>query len=163
MHLSKTTWIAISGVIWFIVGVGLLTLGLNFIVFKAQIEAHETTSLIAKLSPIAGGREQAALVLIVIGLILGFMKGRFVFVKTVKKVVERILKLELPIKFSQVYSKGYLILIGGMVMLGMSMKWLGLPDEVRGLIDVAIGSALMNGAMAYFRVALVINKEMKKT
>ncbi|MBS0604000.1 MAG: hypothetical protein JSS60_03065 [Verrucomicrobia bacterium] len=163
MHLSKTTWIAISGVVWFIVGVGLLTLGLNFIVFKAQMEAHETTSLIAKMAPVAGGREQAALALITIGLIIGFIKGRFVLVKTVRRVVERILKLELPIKFSEVYSKGYLILIGGMILLGMSMKWLGLPAEVRGLIDVAIGSALMNGATAYFRVALAVNKEMKKS
>lgn len=163
MHLSKTTWIAVSGVIWFVVGIGLLTLGLNFIVFKAQIELDETTSLIAKISPIAGGREQAALALIITGLILGFVKGRFVLVKTVRRVVERILSLDVPVKFSQVYSKGYMALIGGMILLGMSMKWIGLPAEVRGLIDVAIGSALMNGATAYFRIAFAVSRQMDKT
>jgi hypothetical protein len=163
MRLGKTAWIAISGVIWFVVGIGLLTLGLNFIVYKAQVEVHETTSLIARLSSLAGGREQAALALIVVGLIIGFLKGRFVLVKTVKRVVERILSLEEPFKFSQVYSRGYLILIGSMILLGLSMKWLGLPSEIRGLIDVAIGSALMNGASAYFRVALHVKKELKKT
>ena len=61
MHLSKTSWIVISGLVWFIVGIGLLTLGLNFIVFKAQVDLADTTSLIAKLSPLTGGREQAAL------------------------------------------------------------------------------------------------------
>jgi hypothetical protein len=160
MRLSKSTWIAISGVIWFIVGMGLLTLGLNFIVYKAQIEFHETTSLIAKIAPLAGGREKAALTLIIIGLIIGFIKGRFVLAKTVRRVVERIVKLNPPIKFFQVYSKGYLLLMTGMILLGLSMKWLGLPMEIRGTIDVAIGSALMNGAVAYFRTAFTVHREL---
>lgn len=160
MRLSKTTWIAISGVIWFIVGIGLLTLGLNFIVYKAQIESHETTSLIAKIAPLAGGREKAALILIVIGLIIGFIKGRFALAKTVRRVVDRILKLDPPIKFSQVYSKGYLLLIAVMILLGLSMKWLGLPMEIRGTIDVAIGSALMNGGVAYFRMAFAVQRKI---
>jgi hypothetical protein len=159
MHLSKTTWIAISGMIWFIIGIGLLTLGLNFIIYKAQIEFHETTSLIAKIAPLAGGRERAALTLIVIGLIIGFIKGRFVLVKTVRRVVERILRLTPPIKFSEVYSKGYLMLIGAMILLGMSMKWLGFPMEIRGVVDVAIGSALMNGGVAYFRTAFAVHRQ----
>ncbi len=160
MSLSKTTWIAISGIVWFVVGVGLLTLGLNFIVYRAHIECHETTSLIAKIAPLTGGREQAALTLIVIGLIIGFIKGRFALAKTVKRVVERILKLDPPIKFSQVYSKGYLLLMVGMILLGLSMKWLGLPVEIRGMIDVAIGSALMNGAVAYFRTAFAVQRKI---
>jgi hypothetical protein len=162
MRISKAAWIAISGLIWFVVGVGLLTMGLHFIIHKAQIELGETTSLIAKISPLAGGREQAALALITIGLIIGFIKGRFVLAKTVKRVSERILSLEPPLKLSQVYSRGYLFLIGGMVLLGMSMKYLGFPADIRGLIDVAIGSALMNGASVYFRVAMHVRKELKK-
>jgi hypothetical protein len=162
MRLSKTTWIAISGMIWFVVGVGLLTLGINFIVFKAQMEVHETTSLIAKIAPMAGGREKAALALIAMGLIIGFIKGRYVLVKTVRRVVERILTLPSPVKMSQIYSRGYLMLISGMILLGLSMKWLGLPTEIRGLIDVAIGSALMNGAVAYFRIAFAVDKEASK-
>jgi len=159
MHLSKTTWIAISGIIWFIIGVGLLTLGLNFIVYKAQMEIHETSSLIAKIAPLAGGRDHAALALILTGLVLGFIKGRFVLIKSVQRVVGRILKLTPPIKIYQVYSQGYLFLIGGMILLGLSMKWLGLPVDIRGTIDVAIGSALMNGAVAYFRLAFAVNKQ----
>ena len=161
MPLSKTAWIVISGLIWFMVGIGLLTLGLNFIVFKAQMDLADMTSLIAKLSPLTGGREQAALALITIGLIIGFIKGRFILGKTVRRVSERILSLPQPVKFAQVYSKGYLMLIGGMILLGLSMKWLGIPTDVRGTVDVAIGSALMNGAMAYFRVAFAVKKELR--
>lgn len=162
MRLSKTLWITISGVIWLIVGIGLLTLGLNFIVHKAQIDFQETTSLIAKITPLAGSRQQAALLLITLGLVIGFIKGRFVLTKTVRRVVERIMSRQPPIRFSEVYSRGYLLLIGGMILMGLSMKWLGLPEDIRGLVDVAIGSALMNGASAYFRVALQIHKQLKK-
>ena len=73
------------------------------------------------------------------------------------------MSLQQPIKFAQVYSRGYLMLIAGMILLGLSMKWLGLPSEIRGVVNVAIGSALMNGAMAYFRVAFAVNKEMGKS
>jgi hypothetical protein len=159
MHLSKTAWIVISGVIWLIVGIGLLTLGLNLIIFKAQLDPTDTLSLIAKLAPLTGGREQAALVIVAAGLILGFIKGRYVLGKTVKRVAERIFSLSYPIRFSQVYHKSYLLLIGCMIFLGLLMKWTGLPLEIRGTVDVAIGSALMNGAMAYFRIALAVNKQ----
>lgn len=160
MHLSKVSWILISGLIWFVVGMGLLILGMNFIILKTQLDPMETSSLIAKLTPFSGGREQAALALIVMGLLIGFMKGRYVLVKTVRRVAERILSLHPPVRLSQVYSKGYLLLIGGMVALGISIKWLGIPLEIRGAVDVAIGSALINGAVAYFRLAMAIRKEL---
>ena len=162
MHLSKTAWSVISGTIWFVIGIGLLTLGMNFIVFTAQAPIQEGNSIMAVLASIAGGTEQGALALITVGLIAGFVKGRFVLSKTTKRVVSRIVSLPDPVSFSQVYSKGYFFLIGGMVLLGMSMKYLHLPLEVRGFVDVAVGSALMNGASAYFRAAFTVHKELKK-
>ncbi len=163
MNLSKTAWIVISGMIWFIVGIGLLTLGMNFIVSIAQSSFQGGSPLINWLSSFAGGSEQGALALITFGLIVGFIKGRFVLAKTSKRIVNRILALEDPVSFSKIYSKGYFFLIGGMVLLGMSMKWLHLPLEIRGFIDVAVGSALMNGASAYFRSAFAVHKQLKKS
>jgi hypothetical protein len=161
MGLSRASWVAISGVLWLVVGIGLMTLGLNFVVHTAQFSHGDTTSWIAKLDPLAGGREQAALVLVAIGLIIGFIKGRFVLVKSVKRVVTRILSLPLPLKLSQVYHPAYLALIGSMVFIGMALKWLNLPMEVRGTIDIAIGSALINGSLLYFRAAFAVHKETK--
>ena len=60
MHLSKTAWIVISGVIWFVVGIGLLTLGMNFIMVTAQAPIQNGNSVMAWLSSAAGGQEQAA-------------------------------------------------------------------------------------------------------
>ena len=158
MKFSKTTWIAISGGVWFVVGVGLMTLGLRFIVQKAELGHGDTTSLIARLAPSMGGRDHAAMGLITVALLIGFMKGRFVLVKTVQRVVHRILSLAEPVQFRQVYGRGYLFLIGGMILLGMSLKWLPVPIEVRGAVDVAVGAALINGSMAYFRVAFLTQK-----
>jgi hypothetical protein len=39
-----------------------------------------------------------------------------------------------------------------MVLLGLVIRFLPIPIDARGLVDVAIGSALINGAMLYFRV-----------
>jgi hypothetical protein len=153
--------IVFSGLLWLGIGAYLLTLGMRFVVGVAQGAVGDTTSLIAIFSPLAGGREQAALLLIIIGLLIGFLKGRFVFTKTVQKVVQRIISLPMPIKLSQVYGARYLGLIGGMILLGMSLKWFHLPLEIRGMIDVAIGSALMNGALLYFRSAAAFRKQKR--
>jgi hypothetical protein len=84
---------------------------------------------------------------------IGFAKGRLVLSKTVDRVVKRIRSLQVPIRASQIYARSYWILIGSMVALGFAMRFLPIPLDARGLIDVAIGSALVNGAMLYFRAA----------
>ncbi len=129
------TFITLSGLVWLVVGIFLLMKGLSLI----------TTGY--------ADADQTALLLISLGLAIGFVKGRFVLSKTVKRVVDRINSLPLPIQVSQVYSKGYYFLIGGMILLGMSMRWLPIPIAIRGTVDVAIGFALMNGAIQYFRAA----------
>jgi len=150
MSKRCTFWIAFSGLMWFVVGTFLLVFGVKLIV-HASLEQGAGAFLLGKLHHVMKSKERAALLLLVLALVLGFMKGRLVLSKTVTRVVKRIAALPEPIKASQVYSIGYLALIGCMVLLGMSMKWLCIPLDVRGGIDVAVGSALMNGGMLYFR------------
>ncbi|MBY0529473.1 MAG: hypothetical protein K2P51_04705 [Rhabdochlamydiaceae bacterium] len=158
MRLKHIPLIVLSGLLWFGIGIFLMTLGLNFIV-EAAANKETPSFLIRTFTKLAGNQEQSALFLIVIGLALGFIKGRVVLAKSAARVVKRILSLPNPVPLSQAYGKGYLMLIAGMVMLGMSLKWLQLPLDFRGLIDVAIGSALMNGAIAYIRHADAIRKQ----
>lgn len=150
MSKRCTFWIAFSGLVWFVVGTFLLVFGVKFIV-HASLEQGERAFLLGKLVHVMKSKERATLLLLVSALLLGFMKGRLVLSKTVARVVKRIVALPEPIKASQVYPAGYIMLIGCMVLLGISMRWLGIPLDVRGGIDVAVGSALMNGAMLYFR------------
>ncbi|HEY4255173.1 MAG TPA: hypothetical protein VGM34_02370, partial [Chlamydiales bacterium] len=85
------------------------------------------------------------------GLLVGFIKGRFVLSKTVQRIVKHIASAPEPISFRNVYPKSYLLLLASMMCLGFVLRFV--PIEWRGFIDIAVGSALMNGAMLYFRAA----------
>jgi hypothetical protein len=117
-------WILCSGFLWLIGGIFLLNKGVSYIGNSWLLFA---------------------------GVLLGFVKGRFVFAKTVQRIVKRIQDLPLPIRISQVYPPIYLALIGVMVLLGAALRFA--PEQVRGVIDVAVGSALVQGAMLYFRAS----------
>lgn len=155
MKLSPTAAIISSGAFWLIIGLFLLIKGLNLIVLATHAQHFAVkAALIPHLASWVGGIEQGALVLIAFGLLIGLVKGRFVLAKTVKRVVAHILSLAPAIKLNEIYTTRYLLLIACMVMLGVGIRFLGLPADIHGLIDVAIGSALINGAMVYFRFAL---------
>ncbi len=159
--LSHFSWIVISGLIWFAVGVYLLPLGLSLILAASKnpsIDAHYP--ILDSLTLYASDAQGAATILIAICMLVGYFKARFVFSKSVHRVVQRILKLPNPTSFDQVYSKAYYILIGSMVLLGMGMKFFGVVSDVRGAIDVAVGCALINGSLMYFRTAFEVRKRV---
>lgn len=140
-------WIAFSGLIWLLAGCSLLYKGLHFI--------SDATKLPQALyfQQFFGSAQSTGTALIAIALGVGFLKSRFIFTKTVQRVTSRIYSLPLPVRLKDVYAPSYWVLIGSMMGLGFSMRYIGLPLELRGLIDAAIGSALVNGAMLYFRVS----------
>jgi hypothetical protein len=127
--MSHRVWILISGMIWAVVGLLLLYKGL-------RIFNHFSDP-------------QAAAWWIALGLFIGFLKGRFILSKTVQRISKRILSLSAPIRFLDVYPKSYWMLIASMVALGGILRFV--PDTWHGLIDVTVGSALLNGAMLYVR------------
>ena len=116
-----------------------------------------TDSICYHLSQIFGSSEQAATAMITFSLLMGLIKGRFVLSKTVRRVVVRIASLEPPIRFKDAYAPWYWAVIAFMIALGMSLKYLPIPIDIRGVIDVAVGSALINGAFLYFKAARAIN------
>lgn len=140
-------YIVLSGFVWFFMGVYLLFKGLHYITEAA----FQTNSLCFKMSPTFGTPQQAATILLVVGLVIGFLKGRFVLVKTVRRVVARIASLPLPIQFKDAYARSYWLIIAFMMALGMTFRFLPIPIDLKGTIDVAIGSALINGAMLFFK------------
>lgn len=163
MKLSPAVAIVTSGLLWLVIGLFLMMKGLNLIVLAAHAEHFGIKSLlISQLESLAGSSERAALIVIAAGLLIGFLKGRFVLVKTVKKVIARIISFGSSIKLTELFSVRYLLLIALMVALGISLRFLGLAADVHGLIDVAIGSALINGSMIYFRLAMLARSSEKK-
>lgn len=143
MKLQPRTLIILSGLIWFAIGLWLLNLGINFLV-EASKDPRKAAIIFS---------ETALFTLLAVALMIGFLKGRFVLSKTVERNTNR-LKTENSL-FS-LFTPAYLVLIAVMVGLGFLVRFL--PIDVRGFVDVAIGAALINGAMLYFRKAAVINQ-----
>lgn len=155
MKTRHSTLYALSGIIWMGIGIMLLNLGLGFLM-QGFHGSHFTkdgySGLFMWLSEAINGYDYAAVLLIALGLIVGFAKGRFMLQKAAYKSHARISKLENPTSISNIYSRSNLILIAIMMGLGMLMKVLNLPNDIRGTIDVAVGCALMQGSLAYFKM-----------
>lgn len=154
MKLSHAKMIVISGLIWFGIGVYLLQLGLNLLLEgmnSSGFTGHYP--LLKALVPYLGSFETTVVMLIVVALFIGYFKGRYVLGKSAKRGVNRIRSFANPAPLHHIYSGKYYILLGSMIALGISIKYMGLPNDVRGLIDAAIGSALINGSMIYFKLA----------
>ena len=130
MRFSHRTMITLSGLVWLAVGLVLLPLGLRFLAQEENITL--------------------SIGLIVLGLTVGYFKGKKVLAKVAVAQATRIATLPNPAPVSQLYTPRYYLLLASMIGLGMAVKWLPLP--VRGFIDVAVGSALINGAMTFFRL-----------
>jgi hypothetical protein len=153
IHLKHSTMVFLSGLVWLIVGLFLMPLGINLLLSSLHMNVKDNQSypLIHSLSPFIGEWESTVLVLLCIGLIIGFLKGRFVLGKSARQGIKRIQQFSNPTCLSNIYSLKYYILILGMMGLGMGIKLFGLADDIRGFVDVAIGAALINGALVYFR------------
>ncbi len=156
--VSRSTLIFLSGLVWLVVGCFLLPLGLNFIVDCLLKEnAAQPHPVLNFLAPYVGGLDQAAMVWIVLALFIGFLKGRRVFAKSVQRSVSRILTLSDPVSLSKIYTPGYYLLLGSMILLGILMRFT--TQDIRGGVDVAIGSALINGAILYFKQAWLVRQQ----
>lgn len=139
MKISHTKAIVLSGALWFAIGFMLLYKGIRLLMEVPN---------------------QTALVLVVISLAIGFVKGRFILSKTVARVTNRIISHPNPIALTQIYAPSYYIIILSMVALGISFKFFPIPPIAKGMIDLAIGSALMNGGQQYFRKAVVSGERL---
>ena len=151
--MSAKKWIVISGVSWMVIGVYLMVKGLNWITQAMMLQ--ETPRVLKWFVGLGGSLQQGGLLLICLALLIGFIKGRMVLSKTVARVVSRLRASKGPIPFANAYDRKYYVVVGFMMLLGLLLRFLPIAFDVRGAIDVVIGSALMNGAMLYFREAVL--------
>lgn len=152
MKLSHKALIVISGLVWLVMGIFLLQLGLGFLVGNLD-NGNQHLPVVQTLASFFGGKEIAAIILILFATYLGYFKGRYVLGKSAKRGVERIYTLDNPAPLHHIYNARYYLLIGIMVALGLSIKYMGLSNDIRGIVDILIGSALVNGSIIYFRLA----------
>jgi hypothetical protein len=156
--VKHNTLIFLSGTTWLVIGVFLLSLGLNFILSTMRapplFQEENRFSLILFLLPIATSYGKAVVLLITLSLLLGYVKGKMMLSTSVNRQIARINSLPNPTSIFRLYGRGYYILIALMIGMGISIRFLPITLDTRGAIDIVIGSALINGSMLYFRRCL---------
>lgn len=146
----------ISGALWLVIGLALLIVGLNLVTHAAQDPSEDGHPLMYQLSGLFEHTENAAVALIAFGLFIGYFKGRYALGKSAQRIVKRILTLPNPCSLGRIYPISYYLLVGVMILIGISFNYFNIPKDIRGFIDVAIGAALINGAIVYFRLGMAI-------
>jgi hypothetical protein len=152
MLTNRNSLIIFSGVVWLCISSFLLILGSNLLLLSTS-DAFSSGLLMPYIFS-AMGTTTGSLFLLFIALVIGSLKGNFVLSKVVNREVLRIQALPEPCTIRQLYGKKHLILVGLMMTLGIFLKKSGTPLDLRAVIDIAVGSALFQGAVRYFRYAI---------
>lgn len=149
IYCKHRTVFLLSGMLWLMVGIFLLSLGLRFLL--SSLNPLEMPTSFSVLAFFGKDKQNGAFFLITIGLLLGFLKGKYILSKTVAREVKRVSALPNPTTIKNIYSKKYYILLASMMGLGFLMRHLPISLDTRGFVDITIGAALINGARLYFR------------
>ncbi len=162
MRIGHIAGIVISGCVWLGIGCLLTFKGLFLIALAMIADLGSSYPLVNLCTKLFRESERSILFLVFLAVILGLIKGRFVLANTVKRTVKRLLLIPSPLKIQYLFPWSYVILVIGMMSLGMSLKYLPIPKDVRGFIDIAVGSALINGAFIYFKHATLLKIELAR-
>jgi hypothetical protein len=155
MKFKHKTLVFLAGLVWLLVGVVLLSVGTRFVLETLRqpllTQLPHRFSVIQLLGNVFSNTTQCAMITIILALLIGMIKGRTVLAKSVKRQIKRIESLPEPASCLYLYDKSYYLLIAFMVLLGIGLRFSPITLDTRGAIDMVIGSALINGAMLYFR------------
>lgn len=164
LKCSHATLTFVSGLVWLFAGISLFSLGLQLLLGPLFLGYALDTRypVINYLAPYLGGFPAIGL-LLAISLCIGYFKGRYVLGKSAHKGVLRIRQFPNPTSLARIYSAKYYLLLGGMMGLGFSIKFFGLPNDIRGFIDAAIGLALLYGSTIYFNQAFGMRQVIPPT
>ena len=149
MKIGHKLAIRLYGTLWFGVGLMLMFKAIPLIVNAAT---QKNLPLIKVFQPLVGNGQQAALIIVVVGLIIGMLKGKTVLAKAAKRSIDRVKEFPNPMPIARLFSLRYLLVLFIMMALGMGLRLFPIAEDIHGLIDLAVGSALIQGAIIYFRM-----------
>ena len=154
LRFSRTAILRIAGIIWFGVGAFLVYKGLLFLgVERFSWEFHvDDTSRMAVLAR-SWGLDTVFFTLVMVSFVVGTVKGRMVLVRSINRMEKYLFSLKAPIVFYRMFPPAMWIIMIVMMGLGMLMNVLHVVLWLRGSIDVAVGTALIQGAFQYFQRA----------
>ncbi len=150
MYLSRLAALVVMGSIWVVIGSMLLAKGIKWLIMAVYLPSAAPSLFISYFN----SEVLALIVAITLSFAIGFAKGVTVLKKAAEKMISRAHSFSGRIPLTKVFPVRFYILIAGMMGLGFLMKMMPFFD-VRGIIDVTVGSALILGSSYYFKAALV--------
>ena len=141
LRVTHKNLFRLAGAIWLAIGVFLLQKGVDFLL---QALAYKDPRLFS-------WTVEEILLLLVASLGLGTIKGRMVLKKAATRICDRIARFHEPTSIFNMYGVTSIFVILLMGSLGFLMRLLHIPLDVRGCIDVAVGTALIRGSFYYFQ------------
>lgn len=159
MKLSKKSVLILSGFFMLASGGMLISkaahyFSLAFTEFLATSPSYNTF-LFMHMQPLISlwdlSPEVSLALIMALATFVGLMKGRMVMGKVVDRSVAHVDSLGGSVPLWRLFPVKSLMLIGSMMLLGMLFNRLSLPFDVRGAVDMAIGVALIRGALFFFR------------
>ncbi len=134
--LSRQQHLWIAAAIWIVVGIGLLTMGAIFWFHFPYLGFLD--------------REHLGLGSLALG--VGLLKGNFILAKTAARTIDRVETLTETNPFKsilQMFGGKTIALILSMMGIGVILRAAGVSFEIRGLIYIAVGTALLWSAQKY--------------
>lgn len=141
LGLTRQQHLWIAAAIWTIVGVGLLAMGLLFWFHFPYLGFLDF--------------EHISFGTLAIG--VGLVKGKVVLDRTANRVIDRTATLQEPNRIKsvfQMFGAKTIALIVLMMTIGLGLRIAGVSYEIRGLIYLAVGAALLWSCRRYWAAAL---------
>ncbi|MBD1841676.1 hypothetical protein H6F78_26470 [Coleofasciculus sp. FACHB-64] len=135
--LTRRQHLWIAGSLWTLVGLGLFSMGLVFWFKFPYLGLLDGQHL---------GWGAAAFS-------LGLIKGKLILDRTANRVINRVETLQEPNPFKsifQMFGVKTIALIVAMMTIGIGLRRAGVSFEVRGLIYIAVGAALLWSCRRYW-------------
>ena len=137
--MNKQRLIQVAGLIWVIVGVFLIYRGSGLYNLAATEQNTSKETIIFSL---------------ILGVVLGIVKGKFVLSKTARRNRDRINQLTPPLKIHNIFSGPFYGFIAGMMALGFLLRtfntYLG-GYVVVAAIYCGVGMALIAASYVYWK------------
>ncbi len=165
MEIRQKTALIFSGFSWLAIGSLLIYRGIRYLVdifFSFATGSKPTSWLVAWIPGHEDFYHSVLIGLAVGGVLFGWVKGRYIFSKTVDRVASRIASLADPFPLKKMYALGYLTLMVVMSSLGMCFRFFPLALDLKGFLDMTIGTALLIGSAFYFKRAYNTNRYYSK-
>ncbi|MCT7950530.1 hypothetical protein NG798_12080 [Ancylothrix sp. C2] len=135
--LSRSQHLWIAGTLWTLVGTGLFMMGLVFWFHFPYLGFLDSKHILGGMAALS----------------VGLIKGKFILDKTAGRVIERVEVLQEPNPFKsvfQMFGGKTIALILAMIGLGVVLRIAGVSFEVRGLVYIAVGIALLWSCRRYW-------------